>query len=461
LGNVYSVTPAGVSTLQFNFIPPGGNCYGQNPGLIDGLAYDEGFTASNKDDTLWIGDDAGLMIHHVNLKGKLIASYVVPSDPRSGQPGCRTGIAVDGPFLWLGLQSGADKAPHDIVKVAKADPTKVLSSFAFGDVGIPGPEGLALDFVTVPGKVGLRSNQFGAPNQLILWDLSEQFFAFPLHTTDAYNVRINSVMDHSLAFNSSGTPITYGRNGTVTAYTDEEGRQKCGCGAGLDCIDKSSGNNILGYRNPNTCGDFSVNGQYTGGGGTNCGKTHFDQSCKQFLSYDGHPGFDYHAPSGIGEPIYAPAPGVVFIPSSDPLTPVKAGGNPIEKFNILAVDHGNGFTTWYLHLGNQETGEDFRVIQCPNQPKIDLFLPANRTRHDIQVAADCQIGSVGDKGVPGSPHLHFEVRVGVRNFACIPPACAPVDPYGWAGSSGTDPYSLGAFKAFRSNSAIWNRRLWQ
>jgi hypothetical protein len=57
--------------------------------------------------------------------------------------------------------------------------------------------------------------------------------------------------------------------------------------------------------------------------------------------------------------------------------------------------------------------------------------------------------------------LHFEVRVGVRNFACIPPACAPVDPYGWAGSSGTDPYSLGAFKAFRSNSAIWNRRLWQ
>jgi len=41
LGNIYQITPDGVPTFQFSFVPPGGNCYGRSPGFIDGLAYDE------------------------------------------------------------------------------------------------------------------------------------------------------------------------------------------------------------------------------------------------------------------------------------------------------------------------------------------------------------------------------------------------------------------------------------
>lgn len=167
LGNVYQITPAGLKTFQFNFVPPGGNCYDQTPGFIDGLAYDE------DDDTLWISDDAAFEVHHVDLSGNLIASYATPRNPRSGRRSCNTGIAVDGDFLWLALQSGPDQAPHDIVKVAKANPTIVLRSFSFSSTNIPGPEDLELDLVTVPGTVALWSNQFGVPNVLSLWKLRD------------------------------------------------------------------------------------------------------------------------------------------------------------------------------------------------------------------------------------------------------------------------------------------------
>lgn len=131
VGGIYQITPQGVAELQFNIIPPGGNCYGQTPGVIDGLAYDEGPTQQDNDDSLWIGDDGGFQIHRVTLNGQITQSFTVPKDPRSGNPGCRSGIAVDGQFLWLALQSGADTPPYDIVKVAKSDPSTMLASFPF------------------------------------------------------------------------------------------------------------------------------------------------------------------------------------------------------------------------------------------------------------------------------------------------------------------------------------------
>lgn len=171
LGNVYQITPTGVKTFQFNFVPPGGNCYGQTPGFLDGLAYDEGPTLSDNDDSLWMSDDAALEFHNVDLSGNLIASFAVPANPRSGNAGCNTGIAVDGEFLWLALQSGPDQQPHDIVGLDKSDPTAVLSSFAFSSTNVPGPEDLAADPVTVPHTPALWSNQFGSPNALKLWTI--------------------------------------------------------------------------------------------------------------------------------------------------------------------------------------------------------------------------------------------------------------------------------------------------
>ena len=173
VGNIYQVFPTGIALFQFNFMPSGGNCYGISPGFIDGLAYDEGPSPSDTDDTLWISDDAGLQIHRIDLKGNLIATYRVPNNPRSSNRGCNTGIAVDGDFLWLALQSGPDQQPHDIVLVTKANPSRVVASFPFSDTNSPGPEGLAVDLTSIPGKAALWSNQFGVPNSLKLWDITE------------------------------------------------------------------------------------------------------------------------------------------------------------------------------------------------------------------------------------------------------------------------------------------------
>ena len=72
-GGVDTIPPAaGVQavTAQFAFaFPPGESCYASSPGFIDGLSYDEGPTAADGDDSLWLSDDAATVVHHVDLLG--------------------------------------------------------------------------------------------------------------------------------------------------------------------------------------------------------------------------------------------------------------------------------------------------------------------------------------------------------------------------------------------------------
>lgn len=148
--------------------PAGESCYGLAPGFIDGLAYDEGDMPMDADDSLWLSDDAATVLHHVDLTGGDIGTFAVPPER------CNTGIAVDGQFFWLALQSGPDQAPHDIVRVAKSDPTAVLSSFSFGTSNIPGPEDLELDVTTfAPGHCAVWSNQFGSATTLTAWEMEQ------------------------------------------------------------------------------------------------------------------------------------------------------------------------------------------------------------------------------------------------------------------------------------------------
>ncbi|MBU1754587.1 peptidoglycan DD-metalloendopeptidase family protein, partial [bacterium] len=118
---------------------------------------------------------------------------------------------------------------------------------------------------------------------------------------------------------------------------------------------------------------------------------------KQYLFYDGHPGFDYRASSGTL--IYAPADGTVSIPSTD-----SVNGSP-TTWNTIKIDHLNGYSTWYLHCSSH-------VITSCSVKRGEAF------------------AKVGDKGCEGSTHLHFEVRKDE----------IPVDPYGWEGGS-PDPYN--------------------
>jgi lysophospholipase L1-like esterase len=152
-GAVDQINPnTGVVKPMFTFpFPARDSCYTQPSGFIDGLAFDRA------DGTLWLSDDASRIIEHVMSSGTLIANYPTPRGL------CNSGIAVSSGYLFLGLLAGPDTPPYQIGQVAKKDPSKLLKTFSFGFSN--GPEGLALDLTTFPGKCVLWSSQF---NQTVL-----------------------------------------------------------------------------------------------------------------------------------------------------------------------------------------------------------------------------------------------------------------------------------------------------
>lgn len=81
-------------------------------------------------------------------------------------------------------------------------------------------------------------------------------------------------------------------------------------------------------------------------------------------------------PQNSGNPVYA----------SDSGTVVYAGWNSWGYGNLVVLDHGNGWQTWYAHLSQI-------YIRCGQQ----LFQGA-------------VIGAVGSTGRSTGPHLHFETR---------------------------------------------------
>lgn len=147
----------GAVTPEFTFsFPVGDSCYGSPPGFTDGLGFDR------VTDTLWISDDNARHVFHVTLAGATISSFTVPNGK------CNTGIAVTGKFLWLARQSGPDQAPFDVVRVAKSNPTVVISSFAFSTPGFHGPEGIAVDRKSFVPNCTVWTNQFNTTG-LIAW----------------------------------------------------------------------------------------------------------------------------------------------------------------------------------------------------------------------------------------------------------------------------------------------------
>lgn len=119
---------------------------------------------------------------------------------------------------------------------------------------------------------------------------------------------------------------------------------------------------------------------------------------EQYLSYDGHTGWDYAvAPP---DPILAAADGVaIFAGNSN-------DGCGIAKAVIL--DHRNGYRTLYWHL-------DSIAIE-PGQ----------------EVKAGEKIGIAGATGCATGPHLHLQVQYLGRD----------VDPYGWCSHEVEDPWRL-------------------
>lgn len=105
-----------------------------------------------------------------------------------------------------------------------------------------------------------------------------------------------------------------------------------------------------------------------------------------------HIGVDLHAPKG--SPVFAVAPGVVTrLSISD-----RAGA-------YLVVDHGPGWTSWYMHLDTDEPGTD------NGRGGFDTAF-ARGVLAGSFVDAGQLIGFVGDSGNAEhtEPHTHFELH---------------------------------------------------
>lgn len=102
----------------------------------------------------------------------------------------------------------------------------------------------------------------------------------------------------------------------------------------------------------------------------------------QYFWY-GHPGIDIAL--GEGSPVYAADTGTVTF----------AGWNVYGYGNLIVVNHGNGFETFYAHLSS--------INVSPGQ----IVYKGN------------VIGLSGNTGRSSGPHIHFEIRInGVQDNPC-------------------------------------------
>jgi len=225
------------------------------------------------------------------------------------------------------------------------------------------------------------------PKLIITYDGAN--LGFPLEGYTPYTVPISSVFDHSMI-----TP--YATDSVVVAYTGEKGDNiKYGS---TDCINQSNGQ------------PFIINGNYTGA--SSCGGIYY-------LSYDGHPGFDYVVSTGT--PVYATASGTI--------TEIQCPSYPglCTGFGRIYIDHGNGYSTQYWHLSKQVGS---------------LIVGSNIQKGEL-------IGYSGNTSPfqPMGSHLHFEVHKDNGSSNGL-----PVDPYGWKGVWGMDPYPINN----KDNVCLWD-----
>jgi len=81
---------------------------------------------------------------------------------------------------------------------------------------------------------------------------------------------------------------------------------------------------------------------------------------------------------------------VIFAGCSSVCPPLGSTYGGREYAWSIQIDHGNGYTTWYAHLKN-------------------IYVRSGQT-----VTKGQAIGQMGSTGRSTGPHLHFELRKGVK-----------------------------------------------
>ncbi|MGQ0445312.1 MAG: hypothetical protein ACT4O2_09360 [Beijerinckiaceae bacterium] len=311
-----------------------------------------------------------------------------------------------------------------------------------------------------------------------------------------YTVPIISVFDHSMESSlKPGVVHLYGCDLKVFAFTGDKGLQENGAD-GTDCTHQP------GYKNKSGT-PFSLTGvNYTGTltNGPN------------YLEYDGHPGYDYrpdtYSPFTLNKdrPVFAATSGTIFYPL-EAVGMVKSG-HPNRAycfFHALAQipDGASNYRVYYLHLLThpastlpgatpqcQVSNGDTQGQQKPftpqpkcvytdssGKPFVPTTFPLPAGTH---VMSGCKIARTGDAGVPGSPHLHFEVQqIFPKSLVAVAAQaprlncfneitynrdpsliCLPMDPYGWAGPTTNCNASPPGGDKYACLTGVTSTRLW-
>ena len=133
----------------------------------------------------------------------------------------------------------------------------------------------------------------------------------------------------------------------------------------------SSGSSAAGSFAPGHPGSCAP---INGAGGTGSWARPINRYTVTTPFFYGHNGLDLSAPTG--EPVLAADSGIV----------VFSGWNDWGYGNLVVLDHGNGWTTYYAHMSSVSVG-------CGRL-----------------VSRGSTVGGVGSTGNSSGPHLHFEMR---------------------------------------------------
>jgi hypothetical protein len=216
--------------------------------------------------------------------------------------------------------------------------------------------------------------------------------AFPLEKTfpcasgscnTVCTAAVSAVIDHS------GTPIDpeyagacwYARDGRVEAYDGEIGD------AFASCNRKQTG-----YSNEEGS-LFTINGHYVGVRGCRP-EPPAPAAPGAYLNFDGHSGYDFPTPPST--PILAAESGSLYEAHLDPINDCRGRTDPWSTFHAFYIDHGNGYSTWYLYA--EDLSED-----------VKAEVEANGFAAVAKGQTIAYAGSFG-RNCRNCTHLHFEVR---------------------------------------------------